>query len=122
MPVEKTKREIGTLIGTISHGEIKLPEIQRGLIWKPAQVAKLTDSLHCGYLTGSLFFWRMLESSLARDFALAGTPPQPAMQPLYLLDGQQRLTALSSALEAAEIVFHVGYGCRLFIRAGQAAR
>ena len=30
MPVEKTEWEIGTLIGAISHGEIKLPEIQRG--------------------------------------------------------------------------------------------
>ena len=91
MPVEKTEWEIGTLIGAISHGEIKLPEIQRGFIWKPTQVAKLIDSLYRGYPTGSLLFWRTMESPLARDFALAGTPPQPAIQPLYLLDGQQRL-------------------------------
>ena len=111
MPVEKTEWEIGTLIGAISHGEIKLPEIQRGFIWKPTQVAKLIDSLYRGYPTGSLLFWRTMESPLVRDFALAGTPPQPAIQPLYLLDGQQRLTALSRALgadEATEIVFHVG--------------
>ena len=98
MPVEKTEWEIGTLIGAISHGEIKLPEIQRGFIWKPTQVAKLIDSLYRGYPTGSLLFWRTMESPLVRDFALAGTPPQPAIQPLYLLDGQQRLTALSRAL------------------------
>lgn len=111
MPVEKTEWEIGTLIGAISHREIKLPEIQRGFIWKPTQVAKLIDSLYRGYPTGSLLFWRTMESPLARDFALAGTPSQPAIQPLYLLDGQQRLTALSRALsadEATEIVFHVG--------------
>ena len=51
-----------------------------------------------------------MESPLDRDFALTGTPPQPAIQPLYLLDGQQRLTALSRALgadEATEIVFNV---------------
>jgi hypothetical protein len=110
MPVEKTEWEIGTLIGAISHGEIKLPEIQRGFVWKPTQVAKLIDSLYRGYPTGSLLFWRTMESPLARDFALVGTPPQPAIQPLYLLDGQQRLTALSRALgpdEATEIVFNV---------------
>jgi hypothetical protein len=111
MPVEKTEWEIGTLLGAISRGEIKLPEIQRGFVWKPTQVAKLIDSLYRGYPTGSLLLWRTMESPLARDFALAGTPPQSAIQPLYLLDGQQRLTALSRALgadEATEIVFHVG--------------
>ena len=110
MPVEKTEWEIGTLIGAISHGETKLPEIQRGFVWKPTQVAKLIDSLYRGYPTGSLLFWRTMESPLARDFALEGTPSQPAIQPLYLLDGQQRLTALSRALgpdEATEIVFNV---------------
>ncbi|MGH3292455.1 MAG: hypothetical protein ACRDP7_11655 [Trebonia sp.] len=40
MAVEKTEREIGTLIGEIARGEIKLPEIQRGYRgaqrWPPA--------------------------------------------------------------------------------------
>ena len=65
MPVEKTERDIGTLIGEISQGEIKLPEIQRGYIWKPTQVAKLIDSLYRGYPTGSLLFWRTTESPLS---------------------------------------------------------
>ena len=79
MPVEKTEWEISTLIGAISHGEIKLPEIQRSFIWKPTQVARLIDSLYRGYPTGSLLFWRTTESPLARDFALAGMPSQPAI-------------------------------------------
>lgn len=73
MAVEKTEREIGTLISEISRSEIKLPEIQRGYVWKPTQVARLIESL-------------------------------------YLLDGQQRLTALSRALggdNTTEIVFNV---------------
>jgi hypothetical protein len=110
MPVEKTEREIGTLISEISHGEIKLPEIQRGYVWKPTQVAKLIESLYRGYPTGSLLFWKTSEAPRSRDFALDGTPQPSVVQPLYLLDGQQRLTALSRALgndQATEIVFNV---------------
>jgi hypothetical protein len=110
MPVEKTEREIATLIGEIERGEIKLPEIQRGYVWKPTQVAKLIDSLYRGYPTGALLFWKTTETPRSRDFALDGSPPPPVIQPLYLLDGQQRLTALSRALghdQAAEIVFNV---------------
>jgi hypothetical protein len=110
LPVEKTEREIGTLISEIARGEIKLPEIQRGYVWKPTQVAKLVDSLYRGYPTGSLLFWKTNETPLSRDFALLDAPPRPVIQPLYLLDGQQRLTALSRALgqdEGTEIVFNV---------------
>jgi hypothetical protein len=110
MPVEKTEREIATLISEISRGEIKLPEIQRGYVWKPTQVAKLVESLYRGYPTGSLLFWKTTETPRSRDFALEGTPLPPVIQPLYLLDGQQRLTALSRALshdQATEIVFNV---------------
>lgn len=110
MAVEKIEREIRALISEITRGEIKLPEIQRGYVWKPTQVAKLIESLYRGYPTGSLLFWKTRETPLSRDFDLAGTPPQPVIQPLYLLDGQQRLTALSRALgddDATEIVFNV---------------
>ena len=110
MAVEKTEREIGALISEIGRGEIKLPEIQRGYVWKPTQVAKLIDSFYRGYPTGSLLFWKTSETPLSRDFSLADTPPHPVIQPLYLLDGQQRLTALSRALgedDGTEIVFNV---------------
>ena len=97
MAVEKTEREIGTLISEIGRGEIKLPEIQRGYVWKPTQVARLVESLYRGYPTRSLLFWKTTETPLSRGFDLTGTPPQPVVQPLFLLDGQQRLTALSRA-------------------------
>ena len=110
MPVEKTEREIATLIGEIARSEIKLPEIQRSYVWKPTQVAKLIESLYRGYPTGSLLFWKTSETPRSRGFALDGTPPSPVVQPLYLLDGQQRLTALSRALgdnKGTEVVFSV---------------
>lgn len=72
MPVEKTERDITTLVGQISQGEIKLPEIQRGYVWKPTQVARLVESLYRGYPTGSLLFWRTTDAPATRN-AAAGT-------------------------------------------------
>ncbi|WP_344892292.1 DUF262 domain-containing protein [Actinomadura meridiana] len=110
MPVEETKQEIGTLINQVSAGEIRLPEIQRGYVWKPTQVAKLVDSLYRGYPSGSLLFWRTTEVPETREMAVGTTPGSSPLPPLFLLDGQQRLTSLhrvfTDALEA-QIVFNV---------------
>ena len=110
MPVEKTERDITTLMGEISRREIKLPEIQRGYVWKPTQVARLVESLYRGYPTGSLLFWKTTEPPRTRGFATGDAPAEPVVQPLYLLDGQQRLTALHRVLgdhEDAQVVFNV---------------
>jgi len=110
MPVEKTERDITTLMGEISRTEIKLPEIQRGYVWKPTQVARLVESLYRGYPTGSLLFWKTTEPPRTRGFATGVVPAEPVVQPLYLLDGQQRLTALYRVLsdhQDAQVVFNV---------------
>jgi hypothetical protein len=113
MPVEKTERDITTLMGEISRREIKLPEIQRGFIWKPTQVAKLVESLYRGYPTGSLLFWKTTQAPRTRGFATGVGAVEPVIQPLFLLDGQQRLTALYRVLNdhpAAQVVFNVESG------------
>ena len=94
MPVEKTEREIAALVGQVSSGEIRLPEIQRAYVWKPPQVAKLVESLYRGYPSGSLLFWRTPETPETRAVAAHAPTVKPAVLPLYLLDGQQRLTSL----------------------------
>lgn len=56
--VERTNRDVRTLIAQIAAGEIMLPEIQRGYVWKASQVARLIESLYRGYPAGSLLFWK----------------------------------------------------------------
>jgi hypothetical protein len=110
MAVEKTERDIRTLITNVSSGEIRLPEIQRGYVWKPTQVAKLVESIYRGYPSGSLLFWRTEDSPETRDVAANAPTIAPAVAPLYLLDGQQRLTSLHRVLhdhDDAQIVFNV---------------
>lgn len=110
MPVEKTERDIATLVAQVSSGEIKLPEIQRAYVWKPTQVAKLIESLYRGYPSGSLLFWRTSETPETRAVAANAPTGNPAVLPLYLLDGQQRLTSLHRVFNdhpEAQIVFNV---------------
>jgi hypothetical protein len=110
MPVEKTERDIATLIAQVSSGEIRLPEIQRAYVWKPTQVAKLIESLYRGYPSGSLLLWRTTETPETRDVAADAPTARPAVLPLYLLDGQQRLTALHRVMNdhpEAQVVFNV---------------
>lgn len=98
------------LVSNISSGEIALPEIQRRYVWKPTQVARLVESLYRGYPTGYLLFWKTPEPPPVQKFAIDGTPAQPVTEPLYLLDGQQRLTALVRVFNDhpdAQVVFNV---------------
>jgi hypothetical protein len=57
--------------------DVTLPELQRGFVWKNAQIESLWDSLLRGYPIGSFL--------LARD----------ADEQLFLLDGQQRATSIA---------------------------
>lgn len=102
---------VRSLMDQVSEGALRLPEIQRAYVWKPAQIAGLLDSLYRGYPSGSILLWQttetVTEKSLATD---AGNSPIFVTKPLYLLDGQQRLTSLHRVFtghEKANVVFNV---------------
>ncbi|MGH9190442.1 MAG: GmrSD restriction endonuclease domain-containing protein [Acidimicrobiales bacterium] len=101
---------IRKLMDQVTHGELRLPEIQRGYVWKPAQVAGLIDSLYRGYPSGSVLLWETNEQVTEKDLASAGATGVSMIKPLYLLDGQQRLTSLHRVFtghERAQVVFNV---------------
>ncbi|WP_165968945.1 DUF262 domain-containing protein [Actinomadura sp. KC06] len=101
---------MATLVDQVSKGEIKLPEIQRGYVWKATQTAKLVESLYREYPTGSLLLWKASEVPITREMAIGTVVPEPVVVPLYLLDGQQRLTALHRVFsnhEGAQIIFNI---------------
>jgi Protein of unknown function DUF262 len=89
-----THKSIASLVAEVDSGEILLPEIQRGYVWKAGQIAYLLDSLYRGYPTGSMLLWKPSEEVQIRGLAIAPSGQAAAHSPLYLLDGQQRLTSL----------------------------
>ncbi|GGX64926.1 hypothetical protein GCM10010358_19130 [Streptomyces minutiscleroticus] len=110
MAVERTNRDVRTLITQIASGEIRLPEIQRGYVWKASQVARLIESLYRGYPAGSLLFWKTGQLAETREAAIGVAQAPPSVMPLYLLDGQQRLTSLFRVLTdhpEAQVVFNI---------------
>lgn len=89
---------IGQIIGLIEANDIAIPEIQRPFVWRRAQVRDLMDSLYKGYPTGYIIIWKNPAIKL-KD----GTISQGKK---VLIDGQQRITALMTAIAGRNIVFN----------------
>jgi hypothetical protein len=109
--MERTHVSIRALVDRVDHGEIKLPEIQRAYVWKPHQVAHLFDSLYRRYPSGAMLLWRPADAVKQRTLQTGPPAYAPVSLPLYLLDGQQRLTSLHRVYSGhpdANVVFHVG--------------
>lgn len=89
-----------TLITQVQHllaGRLTIPSIQRGYVWKKAQVPDLLDSLYRAYPVGSLLIWHTdLEVPLKRAAVVQGV--DESMKAAVLLDGQQRLTSLAKVV------------------------
>lgn len=89
-----------------------LPAIQREYVWKPAQIAKLFDSLMRGYPIGAFLFWEVDPERVAaykfydfvQNYHQRDNPHCPTLEVTQgkavtgILDGQQRLTALNIGL------------------------
>lgn len=97
-----TQKSVSKLIDDLASSTLAIPEIQRDVVWKADQVKALVDSVNEDYPCGSLILWqpRERDKSLVRSMIrperleqLKGALPQ-----YFLLDGQQRLTALASLI------------------------
>ncbi len=84
------QQPVETLLSWIKSGEIAIPEIQRPFVWKAAKVRDLVDSLYQGYPVGYIITWRNPDVKLKNGELSAGKK--------VLIDGQQRITALTAAM------------------------
>ena len=91
-----TQYSISTILGYIEAGDIAIPEIQRPFVWKGKQVRDLIDSLYNGYPTGYLIIWQNPDVKLKDGSSAVGKK--------VLIDGQQRITALMTAIAGKEIL------------------
>ena len=87
---------IRQLLDSVNKGEIRIPAFQRGFVWDMERVAYLMDSIYKSYPFGSLLFWRTKNQLLIEKRIGPFDLPNPKEDyPLdYVLDGQQRLTAI----------------------------
>lgn len=92
---EVNNKTVNTLLSWIDEGSIAIPEIQRPFVWKATKVRDLIDSLYRDFPIGYLIIWQN------PDVKLKGG--QISVGKKVIIDGQQRLTALSAALKGHEI-------------------
>lgn len=81
---------IETILAWVKSGEIAIPEIQRPFVWDSSKVRDLMDSLYQGYPVGYVIAWRNPNVKL-KDGSLSEGKK-------VLIDGQQRVTALTAAI------------------------
>lgn len=81
---------IESVLARVREGEIAIPEIQRPFVWEASQVRDLLDSLYQGFPVGYLIAWRNPDVRLKDGKIAAGK--------MILIDGQQRVTALTAAV------------------------
>ncbi len=66
---------------------LDVPEFQRDFVWDPVQVRLLAESLYRDYPVGSFLLWNSSEYVQSRT-------AEGAQSSLWIVDGQQRITAL----------------------------
>lgn len=91
-----TQYSVSSILGYINAGDIAIPEIQRPFVWKGKHVRDLIDSLYNGYPTGYLIIWQNPDVRLKNG--------KDAVGKKVLIDGQQRITALMTAIAGYSIL------------------
>lgn len=87
---------INTLLGYVKDGTIAIPEIQRPFVWDSTKVRNLIDSLYKGYPVGYIITWKSPDVKLKDGSSSEGKQ--------VLIDGQQRVTALTASLLGQEVL------------------
>lgn len=87
---------VDILLGWVRGGNIAIPEMQRPFVWNSTKVRDLLDSLYQGFPIGYIITWQSPGAALKHG--------QVATFQQILIDGQQRITAMTAALEGQEVV------------------
>ncbi|MFQ6600641.1 DUF262 domain-containing protein [Flavobacterium sp. C3NV] len=90
------QQPIETLLSWIKSGDIAIPEIQRPFVWNSTKVRDLIDSLYKGYPVGYIITWRNHDVKLKNGQLSTGKR--------VLIDGQQRITALTAAIVGQRVL------------------
>lgn len=85
-----------TLLAWVRSGEVAIPEIQRPFVWDPTKVRDLMDSLYKGYPVGYIIAWKNPGVRLKDGTFSSGKK--------VLIDGQQRVAALTAAILGQQVI------------------
>lgn len=87
---------VESLLSDIKTGNIAIPEMQRPFVWSSTKVRDLIDSLYQGFPVGYVIVWQNPDVKLKDGTQAAGKK--------VLIDGQQRVTALTAAIVGKDVL------------------
>ncbi len=96
---------VTTYLENLQRGEYQIPTFQREVVWERERVKRLWDSIYKFYPLGSILVWKT-ETMLQKHRDIGGHPLQElanSQDYQYLLDGQQRTTALLTSMYGGKI-------------------
>ena len=101
--MEPTNRKIQALVDMFLTQELLLPEMQRKYVWRATQARDLIDSIYRDYPSGSILIWETENLPEVKTNSFEKTNQLPISKRLLLLDGQQRVTSLTSILTGRSV-------------------
>lgn len=92
-------RQITDLMKSVHEGKAQLPEFQRGWVWDDNRIKALIASITNNYPVGAAMFLEYGSKNLRFKYrVIEGAPISTVTPEELILDGQQRLTSIYSAL------------------------
>lgn len=82
--------DVSGIVNRAVNNEFGMPEFQRGFVWTPAKVRDLAESLYRDYPVGALLLWYQPPE----DTPAIARSPDAVRSNVWIVDGQQRATAL----------------------------
>ncbi len=101
----------------LRRGHYQIPTFQREVVWHRDRIKRLWDSIYKFYPLGSILVWRT-ETKLQKHRDIGGHPlpdEHSTREFQYLLDGQQRTTALLMSMYGGKDNSQDGSGPDLFV-------
>ena len=98
-------RKITDLMATIHCGKTQLPDFQRGWVWEDNRIKALIASITNGYPVGAAMFLEYGNENIRFKYrVIEGAPSSDTIPSELILDGQQRLTSIYTALYGSDAV------------------
>ena len=92
-------------MATIHLGKTQLPDFQRGWVWDDSRIKSLIASITSGYPVGAAMFLEYGNENIRfRYRMIEGVPTVSSVPSELILDGQQRLTSIYTALFCKDAV------------------
>src|SRR5690606_30064983 len=106
------------LVAEVRSGVLRIPPFQRGFKWAARDVVALFDSVVKGYASGNLLLWRRPAPAQTLRIGAVDVDAPAMDSALWVVDGQQRITALVSGLVAAETTVDDRFRVHLDVESG----